>query len=93
LGSANPIVWSLSFGERMSSEPMPASLDSSPFADTAEFYDRFRAPYAEAAIDFIIERFNLSDSALWIWDAGQARSPSRLRPPSPKLSPSIPMRP
>jgi ubiquinone/menaquinone biosynthesis C-methylase UbiE len=39
---------------------MPASLDSSPFAGTAPYYDRFRAPYTRAAIDFIIERFSLS---------------------------------
>jgi ubiquinone/menaquinone biosynthesis C-methylase UbiE len=40
---------------------MPASLDASPFAGTAPYYDRFRAPYAQAAIDFIIERYNLSE--------------------------------
>jgi ubiquinone/menaquinone biosynthesis C-methylase UbiE len=39
---------------------MPASLDASPFAGTAPYYDRFRAPYAQAAIDFIVERYNLS---------------------------------
>jgi ubiquinone/menaquinone biosynthesis C-methylase UbiE len=36
------------------------SLDTSPFAGTASYYDRFRAPYAQAAIDFIVERYNLS---------------------------------
>jgi ubiquinone/menaquinone biosynthesis C-methylase UbiE len=39
---------------------MSASLDASPFAGTASYYDRFRAPYAQAAIDFIVERYNLS---------------------------------
>lgn len=42
---------------------MPASLDASPFAGTAPYYDRFRAPYAHSAIDFICERFNLSKGA------------------------------
>ncbi|MFZ0631724.1 MAG: class I SAM-dependent methyltransferase [Acidobacteriaceae bacterium] len=41
---------------------MPASTDASPFAGTAPYYDRFRAPYAQAAIDFIVERCNLSES-------------------------------
>lgn len=39
---------------------MSASLYASPFAGTAPYYDRFRAPYAQAAIDFILERYNLS---------------------------------
>ena len=39
---------------------MPASLDASPFAGTAPYYDHFRAPNAQSAIDFMIERFNLS---------------------------------
>jgi ubiquinone/menaquinone biosynthesis C-methylase UbiE len=39
---------------------MPAALDASPFAGTAPYYDRFRAPYAQAAIDFIVERYSLS---------------------------------
>src|SRR5215469_12739332 len=39
---------------------MPASLDASPFAGTAPYYDRFRAPYAQAAINFIIECYSLS---------------------------------
>jgi ubiquinone/menaquinone biosynthesis C-methylase UbiE len=39
---------------------MPASVDNSPFAGTAPYYDRFRAPYPQAAINFIIERYNLS---------------------------------
>ncbi len=38
---------------------MAASLDASPFGGTAAYYDRFRAPYARAAIDFIVERYNL----------------------------------
>jgi ubiquinone/menaquinone biosynthesis C-methylase UbiE len=38
---------------------MSASLDASPFAATASYYDRFRAPYAQAAIDFIVDRYNL----------------------------------
>jgi ubiquinone/menaquinone biosynthesis C-methylase UbiE len=38
---------------------MPAALDASPFAGTAPYYDRFRAPYAKAAIDFIVERYRL----------------------------------
>lgn len=39
---------------------MPAALEASPFAGTAPYYDRFRAPYAPAAIDFIVERYSLS---------------------------------
>jgi ubiquinone/menaquinone biosynthesis C-methylase UbiE len=39
---------------------MPATLVASPFAGTATYYDRFRAPYVQAAIDFIVERYNLS---------------------------------
>jgi Methyltransferase domain len=35
----------------------------SPFAGTAPFYDRFRAPYAQAAIDFIVERYHLGDGS------------------------------
>jgi ubiquinone/menaquinone biosynthesis C-methylase UbiE len=38
---------------------MPASSGASPFAGTAPYYDRFRAPYARAAIDFIVKRCNL----------------------------------
>ncbi len=38
---------------------MPASLDASPFGGTAPYYDRFRAPYARATIDFIVERYDL----------------------------------
>lgn len=41
---------------------MPASSDPSPFAGTAPYYDRFRAPYAHAAIDFIVERYHLSQA-------------------------------
>ena len=40
---------------------MPVSVDASPFVGTAEYYDRFRAPYARAAIEFIVERCSLSD--------------------------------
>lgn len=38
---------------------MPASSGTSPFAPTAPYYDRFRAPYAPAAIDLIAERYSL----------------------------------
>jgi ubiquinone/menaquinone biosynthesis C-methylase UbiE len=38
---------------------MPAT-SASPFSGTAAYYDRFRAPYAQAAIDFIVERYSLS---------------------------------
>ena len=41
---------------------MPASWDASPFAGTAPYYDRFRAPYAPAAIDFLVGRFNLGQT-------------------------------
>lgn len=34
--------------------------DTQPFADTARYYDRFRAPYAQAAFDFIVETYDLS---------------------------------
>jgi ubiquinone/menaquinone biosynthesis C-methylase UbiE len=40
---------------------MPVSLDTSPFAGTARYYDRFRAPYAQAAFDFIVETYHLSE--------------------------------
>lgn len=40
---------------------MPGSSDASPFAGTAQFCDRFRAPYAAAAIDFIVEAFDLGE--------------------------------
>ena len=40
---------------------MQASSDASPFAGTAPFYDRFRAPYAQAAIDVIVEHYNLGE--------------------------------
>lgn len=42
---------------------MPAGLGASPFAGTAPYYGRFRAPYAQAAIDFIAERYDLSKDA------------------------------
>lgn len=34
--------------------------DASPFTGTAPYYDRFRARYPQAAIDFIVEHYNLS---------------------------------
>ncbi|HEX4197376.1 MAG TPA: class I SAM-dependent methyltransferase [Caulobacteraceae bacterium] len=42
---------------------MPVSPDASPFAGTARYYDRFRAPYAPAAFDFLVERFGLGSDA------------------------------
>jgi ubiquinone/menaquinone biosynthesis C-methylase UbiE len=36
-------------------------MDASPFAGTAPYYHRFRAPYPQAAIDFIIERYKLGE--------------------------------
>lgn len=42
---------------------MPGSLDASPFAGTAAYYDRFRAPYAPAAFDFIAAAYDLSPAA------------------------------
>jgi ubiquinone/menaquinone biosynthesis C-methylase UbiE len=40
---------------------MRASLDTSPFAGTARYYDRFRAPYAQTAIDSIVARYDLTE--------------------------------
>jgi ubiquinone/menaquinone biosynthesis C-methylase UbiE len=40
---------------------MPASLDGSPFAGTARYYHRFRAPYAQEAFDFIVQAYDLSE--------------------------------
>ncbi len=40
---------------------MPVSLDASPFAGTTQFYDRFRALYPQAALDFIVETYDLSE--------------------------------
>ena len=40
--------------------PSPAA---SPFADAAEYYDRYRPPYAAAAIDFIAASFSLGEGA------------------------------
>jgi ubiquinone/menaquinone biosynthesis C-methylase UbiE len=40
---------------------MPVSLDASPFAGAARYYDRYRAPYAQAAFDFIFEAYDLSE--------------------------------
>jgi ubiquinone/menaquinone biosynthesis C-methylase UbiE len=37
-----------------------SSPDASPFVGTAAYYDRFRPPYAQAAINFIVERYSLS---------------------------------
>jgi ubiquinone/menaquinone biosynthesis C-methylase UbiE len=42
---------------------MSASIDASPFTGTAPYYHRFRPPYAQAAIDHIVESFNLSRKA------------------------------
>jgi ubiquinone/menaquinone biosynthesis C-methylase UbiE len=42
---------------------MPSSLDASPFAGTARYYDRFRAPCARAAFDFIVEVYGLGGAA------------------------------
>jgi ubiquinone/menaquinone biosynthesis C-methylase UbiE len=42
---------------------MRVSLDTSPFVGTAPYYDRFRAPYAQAAIDFIVKRYDLGENA------------------------------
>ena len=42
---------------------MPPSLGASPFAGTARYYDRFRAPYARAAFDFIVEAYHLRGDA------------------------------
>jgi ubiquinone/menaquinone biosynthesis C-methylase UbiE len=36
---------------------MPVSSDASPFAGTARYYDCFRAPYAQAALDLVVETF------------------------------------
>jgi hypothetical protein len=67
---------------------MPASLDASPFAGTAPYYDRFRAPYAQTAIDFIVERYSLCEGARALdWDAVQAPSLSHFPMPPPRFSP------
>ena len=42
---------------------MPAAFIASPFAGTAPYYDDFRAPHTQAAIDFIIERYSLNNGA------------------------------
>jgi SAM-dependent methyltransferase len=42
---------------------MPSAPDASPFAGTAAYYDRFRAPYAPAAFDLIAETFSLGADA------------------------------
>src|ERR1700748_503399 len=39
----------------------PAAFIASPFAGTAPYYVDFRAPYTQAAIDFIIERYSLNN--------------------------------
>jgi ubiquinone/menaquinone biosynthesis C-methylase UbiE len=38
---------------------MPAASGASPFAGTARYYDRFRAPYAPEAFEFIVEACHL----------------------------------
>jgi SAM-dependent methyltransferase len=40
---------------------MPFSSDESPFAGTAAYYARFRAPYAPVALDWVVETFALTD--------------------------------
>lgn len=40
---------------------MAALPDASPFAGTARYYDCFRAPYAQAAFDFIAATYDLSE--------------------------------
>jgi ubiquinone/menaquinone biosynthesis C-methylase UbiE len=40
---------------------MPVSSAASPFASAAQYYDCFRAPYAQAAIDFIFKAYDLSE--------------------------------
>ncbi len=40
---------------------MPVFLEASAFAGAAQFYDRFRAPYAPSAIAFIIARCKLGE--------------------------------
>jgi hypothetical protein len=40
------------------------SLDASPFAGAGQYYDRFRPPYARAAIGFIVEAYDFSDGVL-----------------------------
>jgi SAM-dependent methyltransferase len=42
---------------------MPPSLDTSPFAGTARYYDRCRPPHAPAAFDFIVETYDLGGGA------------------------------
>ena len=38
-------------------------MSASPFAGTAQFYDRFRAPYAPPAFDFIVDTYGLDAGA------------------------------
>lgn len=42
---------------------MPDPKTASPFAGTAPYYDKFRAPYAQAALDFVIATFALDKRA------------------------------
>ena len=42
---------------------MPVSADASPFAGAARYYDQFRAPYAPAAIDFVVAALGLGERA------------------------------
>ena len=37
--------------------------DTGPFANAAEYYDRYRPPYAKAAIEFIVQAFDLGPGA------------------------------
>jgi len=65
---------------------MSASVDASPFAGTTPYYDRFRAPYAPAAIDLIVERYQLGEGGrAWTWDAVRALSQSLFPAPLPRL--------
>jgi len=42
---------------------MPDVQDASPFAGAAAFYDRFRAPYAPAALECVIDAYGLDANA------------------------------
>jgi len=48
---------------------MPASEDASPFAGAARYYDPFRAPYAAAALDSVVEAYGLG-AGLHVLDLG-----------------------
>jgi SAM-dependent methyltransferase len=42
---------------------MPENDDSNPFESTEEYYARYRPDYGDAAIEYLVERFGLDDSA------------------------------